>query len=83
MKADFIAGFVKAAVDHGLNDDTIVRIFKRAMASPMGAQMFNQLPQQPPQGQAATPGPLAGIHPQQLMMIKQMIEARNPQAQSM
>lgn len=80
MKADFIAGFVKAAVDFGLKDETIVRIFKRAMASPMGAQMFNQLPQQPPQGQH---GPLHGVPPQQLMMIKQMIEAHNPQAQGM
>lgn len=81
MQTDFIAGFVKAAVDFGLNDETIVRIFKRAMASPLGAKMFNQLPQQPPQGVA--PNPLRGIPPQQLMLIKQMIEARNPQAQPM
>ena len=78
MKEAFIVGFVKAAVDLGLDDDTITRVFKRAMANPVGAQMFNQLPQAP---QVQPPNPmhlqqLAQQNPQQLAIIKQLLAAQ-------
>ena len=85
MKEAFIAGFVKAAVDLGYDDDTIARVFKRAMASPMGAQLFNQLPQLPPQGvqPQMMQQPIQPHDPQQLAMIQQMLAAQGPQAQPM
>ncbi len=93
MKTAFIEGFVKAAVEQGLSDNTIARIFKRAMASPMGAQLFNQLPQgaapkpgMPPQQKPSGQMQLAQLmrqDPQKLMILKQMLAQQQPQAQAM
>ena len=62
MQADFIEGFVKAAIDRGLTDKSIARIFKLAMGSPGASQMFNQLPAggAAPQGAPAAPTPPGG-----------------------
>ena len=82
MKEAFIVGFVKTAVDLGLDDDTIVRVFKKAMANPVGGQMFNQLPQAP----TIQPNPmhlqqLAQQNPQQLAVINQLLAAQGQGAQ--
>lgn len=94
MNGEFIEGFVKAAVAQGLTDDTIARIFKRAMANPKVAGMLKQLPSAtpqppaPPQPSAPPPQPniLAqtqqmGKNPQITAAVQQL--AKNPQQMAM
>lgn len=65
MKSAFIAGFVKAAADQGLEDETIARIFKRAMANPQVAGMFKGMPEQ---GAPVAPDKLQALSSMQRLM---------------
>ena len=42
MNDTFITAFVKAAVDFGADDNTIARLFKRAIADPSVDSMFKE-----------------------------------------
>ena len=79
MKSAFIAGFVKTAVDLGYNDETIARVFKRAMANPQMGQMFNALPDTgtPDKPVAPSMPQQSGANPQVTATVKQL--AQNPQ----
>jgi len=72
MTETFIDGFVKVAVEAGLPDKTIARIFKLAIAdtgmfkTPMDAPMQPQPPVNPMMQQ----------NPQQLALLQQMLAQR-------
>lgn len=87
MKDEFIAGFVKAAVDKGLDDETIARIFKRAMANPQVGGMFHNMPQSQ---QPMQPNNLQALsqmkqslqqNPQNLQILKQLLAQTQPPVQ--
>jgi len=44
MKEAFIAGFVKAGMDSGLDDNSIASIFKLAMEKSEAAELFKDMP---------------------------------------
>lgn len=84
MQEAFIAGFVKTAVDLGYDDDTIARVFKRAMVNPQVSNMFNALPSGgnsiPPQDlQALSQAQQMALNPQQLPVLKQLLAQGQPQ----
>jgi len=87
MQSAFVTGFVKSAVDLGYDDETIARVFKRAMANPQMGQMFKALPSQPgsmpvapEQLQALAQAQQMMKDPAQMQVLQQMLaQQQGPQ----
>jgi hypothetical protein len=78
MNDSFVTEFVKTAIDFGVDDDTIVLLFKRAMEDPQLQNMFKQNLGNNNSNQETAVQPDQPAQLQQLEELQQLVQ-QNPQ----
>jgi len=71
MKKHFIHGFVNATVGAGLDDGQVAELWKTAMSTPEGVDMFKQLPDSSEAGSE-------DISPEEVELLQQVLHQIDP-----